>query len=171
MTFGMRSVPVGRLLHTHGTKGEILVEPYLPDLACYDALAEVRIQTPEGSGERYRIVHLRRAGERLILQFEGYGSVEMVQSLIGLELCVRREELPSPAAGEFYWADIEGLTVYTEEGICLGRVEEFFLTGSNEVLIVRQGSHETLLPFIKDIIVAIDEAGGVIRIRTLPGLL
>jgi 16S rRNA processing protein RimM len=143
----------------------------LNDLACYNRLHKVAILRAEGYAESYRIEHVRRAGDRLILQIEGCGSIDTVRALVGLEFSVRRDELPPPAEGEFYWADLEGLMVYTEEGDCLGRVEEFFPTGSNEVLVVRQGSQETLLPFIKDIIIAIDGTGGTMHIRALPGLL
>lgn len=160
-----------RILHPHGTSGEILVEPYLNDLACYEHLDEVAIRTADGRSRTYRIVHVRRAGERLLIQLEGCCSIETVRSLMGLEFYVRREELPPPAEGEFYWFDLEGLTVFTEGGDCLGRVEEFFPTGSNVVLVVRKGAQETLLPFIKDVIVAVDDARGTLQVRAIPGLL
>jgi 16S rRNA processing protein RimM len=95
----------------------------------------------------------------------------MAQALTGLEGYVKRGALPPPPEGDFYWFDLEGLTVYTEAGDYLGRIEEFFPTGSNAVLVVRKGTQETLLPFIKDVILAIDEAQGTLRIRALPGLL
>jgi 16S rRNA processing protein RimM len=162
---------VCRILHPHGTSGEILVEPYLNDLACYDRLAEVAVRTADGRSERYRIGHVRRAGERLLLRLEGCCSIETVRSLTGLECYVRREELPPPADGEFYWFDLEGLTVYTEGGDCLGRIEDFFPTGSNVVLVVRKGVEEILLPFIKDVIVGVDDARGTLQVRAIPGLL
>jgi 16S rRNA processing protein RimM len=84
---------------------------------------------------------------------------------------VPRAELPPPLEGQFYWFDLDGLTVYTEEGECLGRVEEFFPTGSNEVLIVRKGGQETLLPFIKDVVLTVDEARRILHVRAIPGLL
>jgi 16S rRNA processing protein RimM len=162
---------VCRILHPHGTGGEILVEPYLNDLACYNRFAEVAIRMADGRSRNHRIAHVRRAGQRLLLQIEGCCSIETVRSLVGLECYVSREELPPPADGEFYWFDLEGLTVYTEGGDCLGRVEEFFPTGSNAVLIVRKGTQETLLPFIKDVIVAVDDARGTLQVRAIPGLL
>jgi 16S rRNA processing protein RimM len=95
----------------------------------------------------------------------------MARTLVGCDLYVGRDELPPPPEGEFYWFDLEGLLVYTEEGLCLGRVEEFFPTGSNEVLVVRQGVRETLLPFIKDVILSVDAAQGKLHVRAIPGLL
>jgi 16S rRNA processing protein RimM len=149
----------------------MLVEPYVEDLACFDRLREVAVLLADGRFQSHRVTHMRRMGERLLLQFEGCISRDMARSLAGCDLCVPRDELPAPAEGEFYWFDLEGLTVYTEDGVCLGRVEEFFPTGSNEVLVVRQGVEETLLPFIKDVILAVDTAQRTLHVRVIPGLL
>jgi 16S rRNA processing protein RimM len=149
----------------------MLVHPYLNDLAYFDRLGEVAVRHADGQFQSYRVMHLRRMGERLLLRLEGCVSQEMARTLAGCELCVRRDELPPPPEGEFYWFDLEGLTVYTDDGTCLGRVEEFFPTGSNEVLVVRQGSQETLVPFIKDVILTVDAAQGTLHVRAIPGLL
>lgn len=170
-TFETRLVPVCRILHAHGTQGEVLAEPYLNDLACYERLGEMVLQGASGASQSFVLAHIRRAGERLLLQLDGVTSVDMAQPLTGLECYVRRTELPPPPEGDFYWCDLEGLTVYTEAGDYLGRVEEFFPTGSNAVLVVRNGAQETLLPFIKDVVLAIDDAQGKLRVRAIPGLL
>jgi 16S rRNA processing protein RimM len=149
----------------------MLVESYLNDLTCFTRLCEVALLRADGQFHSYRVTRMRRTGERLLLQLEGCVSQDMARSLAGCDLCVQRDELPSPPDGEFYWFDLEGLTVYTEDDACLGRVEEFFPTGSNEVLVVRQGVREMLLPFIKDVILAVDAAQGIMRVRVIPGLL
>jgi 16S rRNA processing protein RimM len=166
-----KPVPIGRVLHPHGLGGEFLVEPYLNDVACFDRLDEVAVVCADGHLQSYRILHRRQMGQRLLLCLEGCVSQEMARALIGCELCVDRDQLPPPPAGDFYWFDLEGLDVYTEAGAYLGRVEEFFPTGSNEVLVVRQGAQETLLPFIKDVILAVDAANGRLCVRVIPGLL
>jgi 16S rRNA processing protein RimM len=149
----------------------MLLQPYLNDLTCYQRLGEVAILLADGRFLRRRVARMRRAGERLLLQLDGCVSREMAQLLAGSELCVQREELPPAPAGEYYWWDLEGLTVYTEDGDCLGRVEEFFPTGSNEVLVVRKGEQEVLLPFIKEVIRAVDTRQGIMQVRVIPGLL
>ena len=110
-------------------------------------------------------------GERLLVRLEDVGSREQAQALSGWEICAPRDELPRPEPGEFYWFDLEGLIVLTQDGECLGRVTDFFPTGSNEVLVVRDGEREILLPFIKDVILSVDAAQGSLHIRVLPGLL
>lgn len=159
-------VPVGRVLHTHGTAGELAVYPYLNDRAYYERLHDVIL-----GDKQAQLISVRQTRERILLQLAGVTSLEAARSLVGCELFVPRDSVPPPEVGEFYWFDLEGLAVVTEEGECLGRVTDFFPTGSNDVLVVYNGEREILLPFIKDVIVCIDKMQSCVRIRVLPGLL
>ena len=170
MTTG-RLVAIGAVTRTHGTAGELVVYPYLRDLSCYERLGEVVFRDPTDQVFGGHVTRVRPMGERILLQVEGMASWDAVQPLLGSELCVPRNDLPPPAPGEFYWFDLEGLMVLTQEGELLGRVADFFPTGSNDVLVVRHEEREILLPFIKDVILAIDETQGCVRVKILPGLL
>ena len=71
---------------------------------------------------------------------------------------------PSARADEFYWADLEGLSVETLDGTALGRVERLFSTAANDVLVVK-GERERLLPFVWDQVVQdVDLELGRIRV-------
>ncbi len=91
-------------------------------------------------------------GKGLIVRFAGYDERAAAAVLVGCDIGVRRGQLPEPEAGEYYWADLEGLRVTTLEGIDLGTVERLFDTGANDVLVVR-GERERLIPFVKDTVV------------------
>jgi 16S rRNA processing protein RimM len=54
--------------------------------------------------------------------------------------------------GEYYWIDLIGLRVVTEEGVELGQVERLLETGANDVLVV-QGERERLIPFLIGLVV------------------
>ena len=58
--------------------------------------------------------------------------------------------LPKSKRGEYYWADLEGLEVVTVEGVALGRVSHLIATGANDVLVVKDGKRERLIPFVLD---------------------
>jgi 16S rRNA processing protein RimM len=60
-----------------------------------------------------------------------------------------RDLLPPPAPGEFYWVDLEGLEVVTTESVLLGRVSHLFSTGANDVMVVKDGERERLVPFVQ----------------------
>jgi 16S rRNA processing protein RimM len=164
-------VPIARVVQAHGVTGEMLVAPYLDDRMYYNRLDQVAILQADGGVQCYGVQRLRDAGERLLLRLGGITSRETARSFVGVDLFVPRAELPPSADGEFYWFDLEGLLVYTLEGEYLGHVVEFFPTGSNEVLVVREGEREILLPFIRDVIAGVDKARGCIHIHMIPGLL
>jgi 16S rRNA processing protein RimM len=75
-----------------------------------------------------------------------------------------REALPAPAQEEYYWADLVGLEVVNEQGLALGRVKSLIETGANEVLVVADGDRERLLPFVEQVVKAVDVAGRLIRV-------
>jgi 16S rRNA processing protein RimM len=163
-------VPIARIVQAHGIAGEMLVAPYIDDRMYYNRVEQVAILQTDGGLQHYGVQRMRAAGDRLLLHLAGISSRETARSFVGVDLLVPRDGLPPPADGEYYWFDLEGLLVYTLEGEYLGHVVEFFPTGSNEVLVVREGDREILLPFIRDVIAGVDEARGCIHIRMIPGL-
>lgn len=102
-----------------------------------------------GRGSALREVsplELREQGKNVVVHLPGCETVEQARTLAGEEIWVPRSALPAPAPGEYYWADLEGLTVVTLEGVVLGRISHMIATGANDVMVV-QGERERLLPF------------------------
>ena len=60
----------------------------------------------------------------------------------------RARRCPRPKRGEYYWVDLEGLEVVTTEGVALGEVSHLFATGANDVMVVKDGERERLIPFV-----------------------
>ncbi|MCZ6889289.1 MAG: ribosome maturation factor RimM [Gammaproteobacteria bacterium] len=77
-------------------------------------------------------------------------------ALIGVEL----SELPALDGDEYYWRDLEGLSVRTISGEALGTVERVMETGANDVLVVRDDTRERLLPFVRQVVVSVDVERG-----------
>jgi len=59
----------------------------------------------------------------------------------------------------------------TSGGRDVGRVADVLATGANDVYVVRGDSGEVLIPAIRDVVLEINPADGLIRIEPLPGLL
>ena len=95
-----------------------------------------------------KIVDGRIQGKGLAALLPGFNDREQAATLVGLQIFVRRDQLPATAAGEYYWSDLEGLEVKTTGGELLGRVERLMETGANDVLVIR-GDRDHLVPFIQ----------------------
>jgi len=73
--------------------------------------------------------------------------------------------MPEPAEGAYYWSDLEGLTVEEKRGNVLGTVAYLLDTGANDVLVVRHGDQEILIPFVTgQVVTDVDLVNGVIRV-------
>lgn len=180
-----RSVELGEIVGTHGVGGLLRLHPYGD---CGAALAAARTvflkprrrpgrsasdvqPSAEDVGRAMRLTSARPHGRVVLLQFPGIDSIERAEPLVGTVLAVAEDDLPAPAPGEVYAYRLRGLEVTTSDGRPLGRVAETFDTGSSEVLVVRDGDTEHLIPVIADVIRTIDVEGGRVVIDPLPGLL
>lgn len=103
-----------------------------------------------GPAERgWRVMESQRHRKGLIVRLQGCEDRDLAQALVGADIAVHRNQLPSPEPDEFYWADLEGLSVETTAGVPLGVVDHLLATGANDVLVVR-GERERLIPFVWD---------------------
>ena len=103
-------------------------------------------------------------GKGIIAKFEGCDDRDAATRMRGLEIAVRRDQLPEPEAGEYYWVDLEGLEVLTLDGTTLGRIDHMLETGANDVMVVK-GDRERLNPYVPGPIVhEVDIKGGTIRV-------
>ena len=105
-----------------------------------------------GGEGRWRAVSLsegRAHGKGIVARFAGIHDRDDAAELIGSSLAVARSDLPEAEEGTFYWVDLEGLEVMREDGSRLGHVAHMLETGANDVMVVRDGKKEVLIPFLK----------------------
>jgi 16S rRNA processing protein RimM len=105
-----------------------------------------------------------------ILQLGGVDDRDAAERLRGSSVWISSEKTVKLADGEYYWSEIIGLQVLTEEERILGRIESVFPTGSNDVYVCRGGDREILLPAIEEVVRKIDTDRGVMVVRLLKGL-
>jgi 16S rRNA processing protein RimM len=144
-------VIMGRIRGAHGVRGLLRVQPIS---AQRDTLLAFR-NWMLGGGDDWRDIALvsgHAHGSELLVKLDGVEDRDRAQELRGSEVAVWRAQLPALAEDEYYWSDLEGLTVVTREGLGLGVVERVFETGANDVLVVN-GERERLIPFLLDEVV------------------
>jgi 16S rRNA processing protein RimM len=99
----------------------------------------------------------------------GYDTIEKAELLKLAEIAVPRSELPQLPPKEYYWADLIGMSVITEEGVVLGQLDRFIETGSNDVLVVKGETREHLVPYIlDDYVLSVDLEARVMRVSWDP---
>jgi 16S rRNA processing protein RimM len=162
--------PIGRVVKPHGVKGKIKVEYFGKGLHQFFLYHEIFIKDERGRPESYEILEAIPQPPRLILRLKGILKIEDVEPLIGKEILIERESLPGLEEGEYYWVDILGMKVETEEGKRIGKVKEIFPTGANDVYVVEGKRGEIFLPATEEVIQSIDLKTGVMKVVRMAGL-
>ena len=161
---------IGEIVKTRGLHGCLKVLCYGETISTIDGLKFVYIENSSGQRNRFGLRKIDISGKILFIELEGITNLESAQSLIGCKVFLPDDMLEELPEGEYYWRDIIGLNVYTEENKYIGRIESIFATGSNDVYVCMGAEREILLPAIAEVIRQIDINRRVMMVRLLEGL-
>ncbi|MGG4112383.1 ribosome maturation factor RimM [Bacillus subtilis] len=165
---------VGKIVNTHGIKGEVRV------ISKTD-FAEERYKTGntlylfmDGRNEPVEVtVNTHRLHKQFhLLQFKERQNLNEVEELKNAIIKVPEEELGELNEGEFYFHEIIGCEVFTEEGELIGKVKEILTPGANDVWVIgRKGKKDALIPYIESVVKHIDVREKKIEIELMEGLI
>lgn len=144
-------VIVGKIGSTYGVQGWVKIQSYT------ELTADILTYTPwyledKNDWKRIKLEAGKEHGKGIIVKLPGYDNPEKARLLTGKRIAVLRSELPVLEKNEYYWSDLEGLTVINQSGLVLGKVIYLIETGSNDVLIVK-GDNEHAIPYLPDDVV------------------
>ena len=164
-------VLLGKVVGTHGIRGQLRVAPFSGEFDTLLAVPSIILKGPQGEMDSFAVAAATVHGKKLLVTLKGFANINQVLHLVGRELYVQRAQLPPLEEDEYYWHDLIGLRVVTDTGRQLGRLAAIMETGSNDVYVVREGDREYLIPALADIVVKIDLAVGVMTVSPPEGLL
>lgn len=149
-----KELTLGKIASPFGVRGWTKVVSYTDPAV---GLLEYPKWTVQQSGREqvFTVVEGRQHGKFLVAKFEGIDDRDEVAKLTNALVVVDRSELPS-ADDSYYWADLIGLEVISDQGQSFGKVDRLLETGANDVLVVN-GERERLIPWITDsVVVSVD---------------
>ncbi|MCC5886453.1 MAG: ribosome maturation factor RimM [Gammaproteobacteria bacterium] len=162
-------IVVGRITGVYGVRGWVRLASFTDPV---DNLLDYRPWLLEDRGQWREVVidEVRPHGKGFVARIDSCEDRDEAARFAGRDLCIPADRLPAAEEDEYYWFELEGLKVVGTDGIELGRVDHLFATGANDVMVVKDGTRERLLPFIADVIVEVDRSEGLIRVDWDPEL-
>ena len=165
---------VGKIVNTHGIRGEVRV-----------------ISRTDFAEERYKIgnclyIFVNEEAEPIpvtvkshrvhksfdLLTFEGYENINLVEKFKGALIKIPENQLGELEEGEYYFHQIIGCNVITNEGETIGVVKEILTPGANHVWVVKgKNGKEILIPYIEDVVKNVNIEEKLITIQPMEGLL
>lgn len=158
----------GKIVGTHGIKGEMRVEPWCDSPEFLKNLKNLYFD----QGKQKVAVKSSRVHKNLVLlTVEGVDSIEQADLLRGKVLYLDRGDVKLEE-GQTFIEDLIGLTVRDgETGRVYGKITEVFATGANDVYRIKhEAGAEYLFPAVKHMIKETDLTAGVIEVLPIPGI-
>lgn len=157
----------GKIVTTHGIKGEIKIMPYTdyPELLCEFDRLFLGKNHEEINVERSRVFK-----NMVIAKLEGYDTPEVAEKLRNKILYMHRDDLELDE-DTYFIQDLIGIEVSdADSGFVYGKITDVMQTGANDVYVVQGKDREYLIPAIPEVVITTDIDANTMTIRPLEGL-
>jgi len=161
------------VLAPHGVRGELKCAVLTDFPRRFASTARIYLKTGGSQGtarQEFAVQRARLQGHFVLLKLDGVDTRDAAERWRNALVEVPSEERVRLPRGHYYWHDIIGLAVRTEDGESLGRVREILETGANDVYVVDTAEGELLVPAIKDVVKRIDPEQGEMIVELLEGM-
>jgi 16S rRNA processing protein RimM len=165
---------VGKVVNTHGVRGEVRViaSTDFPEER-FAVGSKLYLEHENLKEKQPLIVASHREHKNFnLLTFENHPNINDVQAFKGGVLQVREDQLSELDDEEFYYHEIIGCNVLTEEGEQLGKIKEILSPGANDVWVIQRsnGGKDLLIPYIEQVVKEVDVHEKKVIIHLMDGL-
>ncbi|MEX2415283.1 MAG: ribosome maturation factor RimM [Paenibacillaceae bacterium] len=165
---------VGTIANTHGLKGELKIvsrtdfpeERYRPG-------SRLTMMDPELTKQiEVEVVSSRNHKNTYIVKFKAWNDINEVEKFKGWLLKINKDQRIELPEHEFYYNEIVGCTVVSDEGDELGVIQEILSPGANDVWVVQPVTGKAVyIPYIEDVVKQVDVQNKKVIVHILEGLL
>lgn len=162
---------VGKIVNTHGIRGEVKVKRISDFEERFSIGEKVYIETEKESIPLTIAAHRVHKGFDLI-QFEEWHHINDAEKYKGSMLQINKAQLTELDEHEFYYYEIIGCDVFTQDNAHIGKIKEILSPGANDVWVIqRHGKKDALIPYIEQVVKEIDVENKWVKIEPMEGLL
>ena len=162
---------IGQIVNHFGIKGMVKVNPFTDDISQFEKLKSILL-VKDGKLSEVEIEETKYSKNQVLLKLKGIDTVEEAEKYRGCYLKIARSNSKKLPKDTYFIADLLGLTVYTDENILLGKVEDIYNSGANDIYVIKsEDGKQILLPGTKEVIKQIDLEQERITVHIIKGLI
>ena len=158
-------VIVGEVVGAFGIKGEVKLTALLESPQTLAKVPSVEVRLPDGSRMERRVVSVRMHQGATLVAFEGMDRTG-AEGLHGAGVYLRRSEFPPLGPDAWYEWQLLGLSVVTESGVDLGKIERVLYLPANDVY----ETEVALIPAIAGVVASVDLESARMVVKDVSGL-
>lgn len=161
---------IGQIVNTNGLKGFIKIMPFTDDITRFDDLDSILVDK-DGIFVEYKMEEVRYYKNMVLMKLKDIDTIEQAVKLKGLYIKINRKDAVELPENSYFIVDLLGSEVYTVENQLLGKLEDIFPTGSNDVYVVKDElGKQILIPALKTVVKTIDVSNKKIIVELPEGL-
>ncbi len=161
---------LGKVGKAHGLRGEVKIFSFSGQPENFLGYKEVVLVNTSGKLSAPLVIEkIRAKGKTAIVQLASINSRDRAEEIEGRGVLLPKHLLPETGENEYYWHQYQGKLVLDQNGLTIGRVESLFTNGAQDILVVKSGEKEILIPITKSIFVR--ETADELIVDPPPGLL
>lgn len=161
-----RFLEAGKIVNTHGIRGEIKVQPW-----CDEPELLTQLETLYLDQRPVRVQRARVHKGCVLMQLEGIGDIDSAAALKNKILYLDREDVDLPEESVFI-QDLLGMRVYDAfHGRQVGTLRAVLPLPAGDVYEIAEGDKTHLVPARAPFLQEIDEENGIIHICTIEGMI
>lgn len=166
----MYYIQVGKIINTHGIKGEIKVYPLTDDINRFDDLKTSYLGDDK---IQIQIEGVKYSKDIAILKLKEFNNINQVLQFKGDYIYIKASDKVILPEDHFFLFDLVGCTVFTKDGTKVGIVSQVIQSLSNDIYIVRddEKNKEYMIPAIKKFFISIDIEDKQIVIDPIEGMI
>lgn len=166
---GIRKICVGAIAGAHGIRGQVRLRSFTDDP---EAIFDYAPLVSEDGARVFKIEFKGINKDCFIAEIEGVKDRNTSEALRGTKLYVERGTLPKTKKGEFYEADLIGLSAKDGQGKDYGKILGVHNHGAGTFLEIGTGKKDSfMLPFTDACVPEVDMKAGLVLIAPPEGWL
>ncbi len=167
---------VGKLVNTHGIRGDVKVLPQtdFADQRFARGSKLLLVNDTETEAREVTVLSAREQKGLFYIKFSGMDNINDVEKYKGWDLKVSEQEQEELEDGQYYYHEIIGCKVILESQEEFGVITEILSPGANDVWVVerpKEAGKPVLLPVIDEVVLHVDKESKVVTVRLLEGLI
>lgn len=153
-------IELGQVVGVFGVRGELRVHLHSHrESVLLDRDWQVVLIGPDGARRSAALRCRPGAGKRILGRIKGVDSRESAAALMRTRIAIPRDSLPEPGEGEFYVADLQGLSVEVD-GARRGKVVDVASTAGGDLLELDIDGEVLFVAFASEAVLEVDPEGG-----------
>lgn len=154
---------IGKIVSTHGIRGEVRVEPWCDSPAFLAGFTVVYLR-----GAAVKVESARVHKSLVLMKLAGIDTVEAAQALRETVLSINREGVTLPE-GRYFIQDLIGLAVYDGDEH-VGSLIDVLTMPAHDVYLVRGADGERMIPAVPEFVQSIELERGIMRVKLIEGM-